>query len=242
MVKSPAFLFYSSDFLSGITDLTMEERGQYITLLCLQHQKGHLSEKTIRLSVGSVSVDVLSKFNQDEEGNFYNKRLKDEMWKRENFTQSRRKNGQNGGRPPKKEEPSAKPLDKPLGYALGLASENLPDNENDNEDINKDKEEEKGKYNYAFDSEFFKKSWHEWVVFRKEKKQKLTPSTITKQMELLSKQTEQVAIQMIQTSITNGWIGLFKPKETFNSGKKDGLGKNGNYEPKVNDYDKISSL
>jgi len=51
MAKDPAFLFYSSDFLSGITDLTMEERGQYITLLCLQHQKGSLSEKTIRLSV-----------------------------------------------------------------------------------------------------------------------------------------------------------------------------------------------
>lgn len=98
-MKDPAFLFYSSDFLSGVADLTMEERGQFITLLCLQHQKGSLSEKTIRLSVGSCSVDVLKKFLQDEEGNFYNERLNIEAEKRNKFTESRRNNGLNGGRP-----------------------------------------------------------------------------------------------------------------------------------------------
>ena len=70
-MKDPAILFYTGDFLNGCTDLTFEERGQYITLLCLQHQKGHLSEKTIRLSVGSVSVDVMAKFLKDETGLFF---------------------------------------------------------------------------------------------------------------------------------------------------------------------------
>lgn len=101
MSKDPAFLFYSSDFLSGITDLTMEERGQFITLLCVQHQKGFLTEKTIRLSVGSVSVDVMSKFRLDENGNYYNERLKLESEKRNKFTESRRNNGNLGGRPKK---------------------------------------------------------------------------------------------------------------------------------------------
>ena len=128
MQKDPAFLFYSSDFLNGITDLTMEERGQYITLLCLQHQKGLLSEKTIRLTVGNVSVDVLSKFSKDEEGNFYNNRLRLEMQKRELFTESRRRNGVLGGRPKKNEEPSAKPN----GLPNGIANENLTVNENEN--------------------------------------------------------------------------------------------------------------
>lgn len=104
MAKDPAFLFYSSDFLSGITDLTMEERGQYITLLCVQHQKGFLTEKTIRLLVGSVSVYVLNKFSKDENGNYYNERLKDEIDKRNNFTESRRNNGKKGGRPKKNQE------------------------------------------------------------------------------------------------------------------------------------------
>ena len=45
MAKDPAFVFYTGDFLNGVIDMTMEERGQYITLLCFQHQKGHISQK-----------------------------------------------------------------------------------------------------------------------------------------------------------------------------------------------------
>lgn len=102
--NDPAFLFYSSDFLNGVADLTMEERGQYITMMCLQHQKGALSEKTIRLCLGSVSVDVLSKFVQDENGCYYNERLREEINKRRMYSMSRKKNGELGGRPPKKKD------------------------------------------------------------------------------------------------------------------------------------------
>jgi len=79
-MKDPAVLFYTGDFLNGCSCLTMEERGQYITVLCLQHQLGHLSEKTIRLSLGSVSVDVLNKLSKDADGiiltNAWKKKLK----------------------------------------------------------------------------------------------------------------------------------------------------------------------
>ena len=128
MSKDPAILFYTGDFLNGCTCLTMEERGQYITLLCLQHQTGRLSEKTIRLSVGSVSVDVMKKFTQDEDGNFYNERMDVEMSKRTQFIESRRDNGSKGGRPRK---PSAKPSAKPNGEPKKKLSEN--DNEDDND-------------------------------------------------------------------------------------------------------------
>ena len=90
--RDPAVLFYTSDFLSGVADLTMSERGQYITLLCLQHQKGHLSKKTITLSVGKVSDDVLSKFRVDEEERYYNVRMEEEIKKRAAYSQSRAKN------------------------------------------------------------------------------------------------------------------------------------------------------
>ena len=126
MAKDPAFLFYSSDFLSGVMDLDMEERGQYITLLCAQHQKGPLSEKTIRLLVGSISVSVLDKFQKNDEGLFFNARLSIEIENRIAFTESRKLNGSKGGRP-KKET-----YEKPNGYALAKASENLPENENEN--------------------------------------------------------------------------------------------------------------
>lgn len=107
-MKDPAFLFYSSDFLTGCMDLTMEERGKYITLMCLQHQKGHLSEKTICLCLGLGSVndipDVIAKFKVDEDGLYYNERLAVEIEKREKYTSSRRDNGKNGGRPKIKKE------------------------------------------------------------------------------------------------------------------------------------------
>ena len=131
MAKDPAFLFYSSDFLNGVADLTMEERGQFITLLCLQHQKGRLTDKTIRLCLGSVSVDVLSKFTKDKQGNFYNERLSEEIEKRIQFTESRRNNGSKGGRP--------KNITKPLGLAKHNLMEDVNENENEDIIINKSK-------------------------------------------------------------------------------------------------------
>ena len=132
-MKDPAFLFYSSDFLTGCASLTMEERGQYISLLCLEHQLGRLSEKTIRLSVGSVSVDVLAKFKQDENGLLYNERLEIEIEKRSNFIDTRRTNGLKGGRPKAENK-------KPNGLANGKpnakANEKLIENENVIEIIN----------------------------------------------------------------------------------------------------------
>lgn len=130
MAKDPAFLFYSSDFLNGIADLTMEERGQYITLLCLQHQKTSLSEKTIRLSVGSVSVDVMNKFRLDENGNYYNDRLKLEIEKRQAFTESRRNNGEKGGRPKASAKPSGYPNGKPKHNHIEDENENTNEDEN----------------------------------------------------------------------------------------------------------------
>lgn len=136
-MKDPAFLFYSGDFLTGVVDLTMEERGQFITLLCLQHQKGSLSEKTIRLSVGSVSVDVLKKFRLMDDGYYLNERLSLEIEKRANFTESRRENGKKGGRP-KKNIPGDIEK-KPNGYPNGYPTDNLMGNVNDNENIIREK-------------------------------------------------------------------------------------------------------
>lgn len=134
--KDPAVLFYTADFLVGVQGLTMEERGQYITLLCLQHQQGHLSEKTMALAVGTLSEDVKSKFLVDENGLFYQERMDVETAKRENFVQSRQENGTKGGRPPKPKENHMVNLKETYDKPYGKPKENLP--ENDNENINKD--------------------------------------------------------------------------------------------------------
>lgn len=123
-MKDPAFLFYSSDFLSGTMLMTDEDVGKYIRLLCLQHQKGHLKEKEMLSICKSFNEDIFSKFKKDEEGNYYNERLEYESNKRKAYSESRRNNRK------KKEET----YEKDMKNICNSYEEHM---ENRNENINK---------------------------------------------------------------------------------------------------------
>ena len=128
-MKDPAFLFYSSDFLSGTMLMTDEEIGQYIKLLCLQHQKGHLKEKDMLNICKTYNEDIFSKFIKDEEGNYYNERLEYEANKRKAYSESRRNNRK------KKEE--TKPYEEDMKNICNSYEEHMG-NENINIINNKD--------------------------------------------------------------------------------------------------------
>jgi hypothetical protein len=136
--KDPAFLFYSSDFLVGVSDLTMEERGQYITLLCLQHTKGHLSKKNILVGVGQVSDDVLAKFSIDDNGCYYNERLEKEVNKRKAYSESRKKNGAKKWEKEKHMQTENDAYASAYGYAYDMHTENVNRNIIDNINTNID--------------------------------------------------------------------------------------------------------
>ena len=63
-----------------------------------------------------------------------------------------------------------------------------------------------------FDSPEFTAAWSEWVTHRREIKKAITPSTAKKQLALLASLGEPAAIASIESSIANGWTGLFPPK------------------------------
>ncbi len=128
MAKDPAFLFYTNDFLTGVAELTMEERGQYITLMCLQHQKGSLTKKLIMINVPGVTKDVLGKFKKNGEGNLFNERLKKEIIKRQEHAEKQRKRALDGW---KKRKATAD------ATALPLENEDVNENRNINESNNK---------------------------------------------------------------------------------------------------------
>lgn len=94
MAKDPAFLFYYQDFLVGTQFMTLEERGIYITALCHQADKGSIPEKHMLSICQAYGFTPLlkEKFERDENGHYYNARLREEILKRSNYINSRRNN------------------------------------------------------------------------------------------------------------------------------------------------------
>jgi uncharacterized protein YdaU (DUF1376 family) len=88
--KDPALLFYTADFLVGTMTMSLEQRGAYITLLCLQHQTGHLSLDDIHKF--TTDEAVLAKFVVDDNGNYYNMRTESETIKRAKHSDKQKNN------------------------------------------------------------------------------------------------------------------------------------------------------
>lgn len=207
-MKDPAFLFYSSDFLTGTALLTHEEVGKYIRLLCYMHQHGELTKEQMEVLVGNLSVNLMVKFSLTETQTYTQPRLFEEIEKRKRFTESRRNNGKKGGR---------KPIGKANAKPLGKAKNNLPENENENRNNNINRELE-----YPFVSENFLKVWN--VLTSQPKWKKKTLAALQGNLNLLSGLSEVEAITTIQATINGGWQGLF-PKETKTAKKIDELNK-----------------
>lgn len=83
MAKDPAFLFYSADFMVDTAHMTAREVGQFVRLLCIQHQHGCIRPEFLtQVLKGGASARVLAMFNVDGGGCLYNEKLKREMVRR----------------------------------------------------------------------------------------------------------------------------------------------------------------
>ena len=131
MSKDPAFLFYSSDFLTGTMFMDNEQVGKFIRLMCAQHQKGRLTEKDMLKICVTHDEDIFSKFAVDGAGLYYNERLEQEVEKRKAYSESRRNNRK------KKEDM----IDTSLSYVQHMENENENENIIDNVVIDKPIEE-----------------------------------------------------------------------------------------------------
>lgn len=89
--RAPAFQFYADDFLAGTMTMTNEERGAYISLLCLQWSKGFVTELDIqRICLGMPTHShgiCQSKFQADPESRYRNQRLEVERSKQKERSQ-----------------------------------------------------------------------------------------------------------------------------------------------------------
>lgn len=134
MSKDPAFLFYPGDWMGGTVTFSRLHKGAYIDLLMAQYNIGHMSIEDIKIILGADyetmwESKLKSKFIQDANGLFYNKKLEEVIEKRKAFSESRRKNL-------KSKSPHMDDL-----------MEAHVENENENEDIIKDGDAKiKGEY------------------------------------------------------------------------------------------------
>lgn len=102
MAKDPAFLFYPGDWLGGTMTFTREQKGAYIDLLMAQFNNGHMTIHEIRNVLGENDFKnmweniLIRKFKKDSSGKYYNEKLEYEIVRRQNYSQSRRKNRING--------------------------------------------------------------------------------------------------------------------------------------------------
>lgn len=96
MAKDPALLWYPGDWTQGTQLFTFEEKGAYMTLLMIQFETGSLSIDDIKYVLGSrfdaIWNRICVKFKQDEDGKYYQWRIREEKIKRVKFTESRKKN------------------------------------------------------------------------------------------------------------------------------------------------------
>lgn len=92
--RAPAFQFYADDFLAGTMTMTNEERGAYISLLCLQWSKGFVTELDIQRMCHGMPTHCQSicqsKFVLEDDGLYRNKRLEKERTKQKERSEKQR--------------------------------------------------------------------------------------------------------------------------------------------------------
>jgi len=231
MSKDPAFLFYSQDFFTGVATMTNEQVGKYIRLLCLQHQKGLLTEKEMLFICGSYDEDIFGKFQKNSDGLYYNIRLTEEIEKRKKHIQHQSENAK------KRWNGNA------MAYATALPLED----ENENEIIYKDISRKGGmgekpkwaenfknfnpEIKYAFESEKFGSMWDYWLKYKKERKDKKYTTTgeqaTIKGLFDKAEGSIEKAAEIINQSIQQNWAGLFEVRDHQNKSQVTDLAKTG---------------
>lgn len=91
-MKDPAVLFYYRDFQHGTRRMKYEEIGRYITLLCEQCDSITGTIGPDIFDVVATTQEIRNKFDIDDQGCYYNVRMKAEIERRRKYSQSRSEN------------------------------------------------------------------------------------------------------------------------------------------------------
>lgn len=208
-LKSPAFNFYHRDFLHGTRWWSMEQRGEYITLICEQADSETGSIEPMVFEQIAKNKGVRTKFEEDENG-FFNQRLRDELLRKKKYVDSRKQNL----------DPHKGTENRPL-MAIGNRQKAKGNKHSANSKP----------LIFPFTDEKFISAWQYWKDYKKEQfnftyRHKGEQAALTIIGDLSDGDLER-AIKIIRQSMGNGWKGLFALSES-NGPPKTGA--------EINDY------
>ena len=182
--------------------MTNEQIGCYVRLLCIQHQKGKLTEREILQICGSRDEDIFAKFVLQPDGTYINTRLEIESKRRKDYAESRRKN-------------ISKRYEKNMNntsttYVEHMETETETETETENKTENKDKNGVETKFDakdallkMGVDSNLA----DEWLKVRKHKKRINTRTAFLKIWREIKK-TDLPANDCIKAAIEHSWGGF----------------------------------
>tara|TARA_B100000287_G_scaffold44104_1_gene39691 strand:- start:4135 stop:4848 length:714 start_codon:yes stop_codon:yes gene_type:complete len=214
LTKAPAFQFYAQDFLTGTMDMTMEEKGIYITLLSIQWSKGEIPKERLGLLIHrewKEVPDLVKKKFTDLGNTVRNERLYLAKLKMDEFREKQRVNGLKGGRP-LKNKTQIKPNDNPN------KSSSIEDRSKKIEVRKKKKQME---VELPFASEIFSETWDtflqmKWDAHKFKYKSEASMKRQLSNLVNLSGNDETIAIQILNQSIAHQWSGIFAIKNNNN--------------------------
>jgi len=213
-VKAPAFQFYADDFLGGTCDMTAEEVGAYIRLLCHQWNKGGIPNDPERLarmagvmpgpSLGYASA----KLRLCEDGVLRNDRMEAERAKQQQYRARQGEKGKRGAESRWKNGP---------GHAPAMPVP-LPEHSSPSPSPSPIKKEAWSpsaiEIPEALNTAGFLNAWERWCDHRREMRKPLTKTSTAQQLKELASMGESRAVSALHHSVKNGWQGIYEPTKT----------------------------
>lgn len=218
----PYFKFNAAEWISG--EITLEDlvtQGAFINICAYYWVKSGcitLTEIKRRLKLKQATIDSLVNGGHIKvmEDTIEITFLRDQFDERGHISKRNSENGKKGGAP--KGNSNAKNEEK--NNPKQPKTTNIEEEEK-REEEKREEEKPLRATGFFLSDEKLQSAWVEWERYRKEKKQKLTPSTAKKQMEFLVGRAGPEAVEIINQSIKNGWTGLFELKDKSNGHKQN---------------------
>lgn len=227
--KSPAFQFYPQDWLSSarVAEMSLEEEGVYIRLLCYCWTVGSIPadpERCAKLAGKGCSVETATVVQRSFNGSstdpqrMVHDRLEKERKKQETRRAFASKAGKKSAESRSRRSVTTRPETTKNERSTNVQRKvNSSSSSSDEDELCFDKRKEFSSGGddgvpFELDHPEFHAAWKEWCEHRKEMKKKLTPRSKKMQLKRLAAWGVNGAVASITESIACGWSGLFEPK------------------------------